>query len=236
MVAARYTLHWQLEPAASGMPGQGSSKRERQAEVTQNLVAAGITQVRGARKRSLVDVEQSAAISGADAAGMSLPKLDEVTVWLPNQADPVCVECDGQGVRAWFKGKTPKPCLPWLLAVRTGRASKSCPFMGKVGHANGNSQCHKSGPDWLTARLRFVPKRFHAALLWTGVQPGCLFDSAPGAVFGCWPRLGRAHGSGLARVSSRVLSRFEGRVSGLVAHVLCQRAYTGRPLQVCCTY
>jgi len=169
MVAEGCQLHWQLEPAGSGMPGQGSVKRERQAEVKRNLVAAGITQVGGARKRSLMDVEQSAAISGADAAGMSLPKLDEVTVWLPNQADPVCVECDGQGVRAWFKGKTPKPCLPWLLAVRTGRASKSCPFMGKVGHENGNSQCHKSGPDWLTARLRFVPKRFHAALLWTGV-------------------------------------------------------------------
>ena len=90
MVAAGYTLHWQLEPAGSGMPGQGSSKRERQAEVKHNLVAAGITQVGGARKRSLIDVEQSAAISGAKAASMSQPKLDEVTVWLPGQADPVC--------------------------------------------------------------------------------------------------------------------------------------------------
>jgi hypothetical protein len=127
-----------------------------------------------------VDVEQSAAISGADAAGMSRPKLDEVTVWLPGQADPVCVECDGQGVKAWFKGKTPKPCLPWLLAVRTGRAAKSCPLMGKVGHENGNSLCHKAGPDWLTARLRFVPQRFHAALRWTGVA-GVTAAAAPEA-------------------------------------------------------
>ena len=103
MVAAGYELHWQLEPVGSGMPGQGSVKRERQAEVKRNLVAAVVTQVGGARKRSLMDVEQPAAILGADAAGMSLPKLDEVTVWLPNQADPVCVECDGQGVKAWFK-------------------------------------------------------------------------------------------------------------------------------------
>ena len=52
----------------------------------------------------------------------------------------------GRESRHGSREKTPKPCLPWLLAVRTGRAARSCPLMGKVGHENGNSLCHKAGP------------------------------------------------------------------------------------------
>ena len=58
----------------------------------------------GGRERSLTDVETSAAILGADAPSMSQDGLEYVAVWLRDQDDPVCVECDGQGGRTWFQG------------------------------------------------------------------------------------------------------------------------------------